>query len=538
MSEIRTNSEFSPWRAYLWPIHRHELKKLIPMLIIFFCVTFDYNVLRTLKESVLVTAQHSGAEVIPFAKVWGVFPGAVLITIFYTWLSDRVSREMVCYIMCSIFLTYFFIFTFFLYPIRDVIHPHSSADFLEGLVPVGFKGLIALYRYWSFTIFYILSELWSSMILTVLFWGFANQITKISEAKRFYGLLGVGVNFSGIFAGQISVYCCTYSPNARLFFGEDVWHQSMIILVSLVLIIGMIALGVFRWMNVSVLKDPRYYDPIHVKTEGEVKGKLSLKESIRFLLKSRYLLWITLIVVLYNVVINLTEVLWKHQVRELYPHPIDYTVYMNHIVSLIGCVATLCSLFVSGSAIRKFGWTFTALLTPAVLTLTSFAFFAFFFLDKSSPGFTLAAIGGVTPLAVVVFLGSLQNILGRAAKYSVFDATKEMAFVPLNPESKLVGKAAIDGVCSRFGKSGGSMILQALLLLFSNLTISAPYIALVLMGIIAVWVFAVKALGKQFNQLTAKSDNEDSPINSNPVFTSSEPNNAILTNNQQTIQNA
>lgn len=535
MSEINTHPEFSPWRAYLWPVHRHELKKLIPMLLIFFFVTFDYNVLRTLKESVLVTAEHSGAEVIPFAKVWGVFPGAVLITLFYTWLSDRLSREMVCYVMCSIFLTYFFVFTFVLYPVRDLLHPHASADYLETLVPVGFKGLIALYRYWTFTIFYVLSELWSSMILTVLFWGFANQITRISEAKRFYGLLGIGVNFSGIFAGQISVYCCTYSPTAKLFFGEDVWHQSMIILVSLVLITGLLALAIFRWMNVNVLNDPRFYDPVHVKTEGEVKGKLSIKESINVLLGSRYLLWIALIVVLYNVVINLTEVLWKHQVRELYPLPIDYTVYMNHIVSYIGCVATLCSLFVSGSAIRKFGWTFTALLTPAILCLTSLSFFAFFFLNKSSPEFALVTLGGATPLMIVVFLGSLQNILGRAAKYSVFDATKEMAFVPLNPESKLVGKAAIDGICSRFGKSGGSMILQAMLLIFSNLTVSAPYVAIVLMGIIGVWVFAVKSLGTQFNQLTQGTDQSGSDVNSSAVAIRDEPSSATFLNEQQTV---
>src|SRR5215203_4376477 len=122
--------EFSSWRSYLWPVHYHELKKLIPMLLIFFFISFDYNVLRTLKDSLLITAKSSGAEVIPFVKVWAMFPGAILMTVFFTWLSNRMPRESVFYIILSIFLTYFFIFTFILYPMRDAIHPHETADAL------------------------------------------------------------------------------------------------------------------------------------------------------------------------------------------------------------------------------------------------------------------------------------------------------------------------------------------------------------------------------------------------------------------------
>lgn len=493
---------FSQWRRYLWPVHHYELKKLIPMLLIFFFISFDYNVLRTLKDSLLITAKSSGAEVIPFVKVWAMFPGAILMTILFTWLSNRLSRDTVFYIIISIFLIYFAVFTFVLYPIRDLIHPHAFADHLESILPKGYMGLVAMFRYWTFTLFYVMSELWSSTVLSVLFWGFANQVTKISEAKRFYGLFGVGANFSGIFAGQASVLCCNWTrQGGTLPIGEDAWHQSLILMVSLILVSGILALAVFRWLNRQVLTDKRYFDPVSVKSEGEVKGKLSFKQSISYLLNSKYLLYIAFIVISYNLVINLTEVLWKHQVKELYPNPNDYTVYMNHIVSIIGMVATISSLFVSGNAIRKCGWTFTALLTPGILLLTSAGFFTFFFVQQISPTLMFSFLG-FTPLALVAFFGSAQNILSRGAKYSVFDATKEMAFVPLNPESKLVGKAAIDGICSRLGKSGGSVVHQSFLILFSTISASAPYVAVVLFGVIIVWVAAVRLLGRQFNDLT------------------------------------
>lgn len=496
--------EFSKWRAFIWPVHYHELKKLIPMLLIFFFISLDYNILRTLKDTLLVTAKSSGAEVIPFVKVWAMFPGTVLMTILFTWLSNRMSRERVFYIIIAGFLAYFFIFTFILYPIRDAIHPHTTADSLQATLPLGFKGLIAMFRYWTFTAFYVMSELWGNIVLFVLLWGFANQVTQLNEAKRFYGLFGIGANLSGIFAGQISVYLCNYSKNCSVTFGEDGWHQSLMLLIGLVLAAGVAALVLFRWLNKKVLTDPRFYDPSHVKTEGEVQGKLSLKESIYFLLKSRYLLCIALIVISYNLVINLTEVVWKHQVSELYPNPTDYTLYMNEIVSIIGLIATLLSLFVSGNAIRKCGWTFTALLTPFILLATSIGFFGLILLNGVSPYAIMTALGS-SPLTLIAFMGSAQNILSRAAKYSVFDATKEMTFVPMTPETKLVGKAAIDGVCGRFGKSGGALIHQGLLVIFSTLASSAPYVAMCLFAIIAFWMGVVVVLGKQFNLLSRQA---------------------------------
>src|SRR4029079_4709201 len=89
--------EFEGWRAFLWPVHRRELKKLIPMLLIFFLISFDYNVLRNLKDTLVVTAKSSGAEVIPFIKVWVMFPGAILFTYIFTRLSNRMQKETVFY---------------------------------------------------------------------------------------------------------------------------------------------------------------------------------------------------------------------------------------------------------------------------------------------------------------------------------------------------------------------------------------------------------------------------------------------------------
>lgn len=508
MSDAQSQSQseshqFTGLQAFLWPVHRYELKKLLPMLLVFFLIFFNYNVLRTMKDALVVTAKDAGAEVIPFIKVWAMFPGAILFTYIFTRLSNRLSREAVIYSMLGLFLLYFFLFTFFIYPSRDALHAHQLADYLQEVLPIGFKGFIAMIRYWSFTIFYVMSELWSPIILFLVFWGFANQVTRVGEAKRFYGLFGIGANFSGFVAGTLSMHCCMHEFNPQLPFGHDAWEQSMIMLISLVLISGGAAIVLLRWMHRKVLTDPRYYDPSDACGDQKIKGKMSMRENFSYLLNSPYLVRLALIVISYNVVINLVEVMWKSEVRALYPNPQDFNVYMSNITRIIGAIATVTALVVSGNSLRKFGWTFTAMLTPFILFVTSIGFFTFFFFKKELADTSLYLLGA-SPLAMAVFFGSAQNIMSRAAKYTVYDATQQMAFVPLDTESKTKGKAAIDGVCSRLGKSTGSLIHQTLLLTFSTLTSSAPYVAGFLFGSIVIWMSSVTWLGKRFNALSEK----------------------------------
>jgi ATP:ADP antiporter, AAA family len=494
--------DFSRLRRFLWPVHRYELKKLVPMLLIFFLLSFDYNVLRCMKDTLVITAENSGAEVIPFIKVWAMFPTSVLMTYIFIRLSNRYTREKVFYVMLSIFLLYFFVFTFFLYPSRELIHPHATADRLQAWLPQGMKGFVAMYRYWMFTSFYVMAELWGNIVLFLLFWGFANQVTKIDEAKRFYGLFGIGTNFSGIAAGQISIFLSQISLNSSNVSGKDAWGESMTLIISLVLLAGVLAIAIFHWLNKHALKDARLAPPVKEESQ-EDKQKFSMRENLKFLATSKYVICITAIVFAYNVVINLVEVLWKQEVLALHPDPLAYNIYMNEITTFIGIVATLTSLLVSGNSIRKFGWTFTAMITPAILLVTSIGFFGFFFL-KSRPDFVLGLFG-IAPLSIVVFFGSLQNIMSRAAKYTVFDATKEMTFIPLKHDEKIKSKAAIDGVCNRLGKSSGSVIYQVLLLAVSSITACVPYVAVCLFGIIGIWMIAVKSLGKRFQELTSNS---------------------------------
>lgn len=477
------------------------------MFFMFFLIAFNYNSLRSYKDTVVITAQHSGAETIPFIKMWAVLPSAILLTFLFTRLANRFSRETVFYIMMSLFLSMFFLFAFVLYPYRDMLHPHELADRLQALLPAGFKGFIAIFRNWTFTLFYCVCELWSTAIMSVLFWGFANEVTNIHEAKRYYGILTTGGNIAAILAGRMAIY---YSGNVFLPwlpYGKTAWDQSIFFLTCTVIGSGLLTIALFRWLNARVLTPSTRAQPIHEKPQ---KVKLSMRENFAYLARSKYLICIALIVMAYNLAINLVEVVWKNQMKELYPAPSDYNTYMGQVMIAMAIIASVIGLFTTSNILRRYSWTSCAMITPIIVGLTGVAFFSLVLFQHW--GFHwIAVFLGASPLVLSVTLGSIQNCLSRASKYTLFDATKEIAFIPLSPESKLKGKAAIDGVGSRLGKSGGSVIYQGLILSFSTVVLSTPYVAAIFLAVILIWGLSITSLGKQFDQLAAENAKLDIP---------------------------
>ena len=430
------------------------------MLVIYSLIVFNYSLLRGAKDALLITAPQSGAIAIPFIKVWVILPMAFLSTLIFTRLSNRFNREKVFYIIISAFLTFFALFGFVLYPLHEHLHPHVLADQLQAWLPTGLQGAVALFRNWTFALFYVMSELWGTMIMTVLFWGFANEVTSVNEAKRFYAILGVGANMATVCAGFVGIFLSSHFLHTTLMAGGDRWGQSIFLITSLIVVTGLLAMLLYRKLtHASFQKEIVESRPLR---EGSAL-RMGIRKNFSYLAKSKYLICIAIIVLTYNLSLNLVEVVWKDQVLQLFPYAADYNVFMDKSLIYIGIVSTLFSFFICGQVLRRFGWTVGAYLTPIILFFSGLFFFITVLWRDAPFTQNFAHLAGTTPLVLCAYLGMIQNVLSRASKFTFFDVTKEMAFIPLNAESKLKGKAAIDGVGSRFGKSGGSVFHQFLL---------------------------------------------------------------------------
>lgn len=503
MTTQTATAQFGKWRSFFWPIHNHELKKLLPMFFMLFFISFVYSALRNVKDALVVTAPGSGAEAILFLKVFGVIPISLILMLVYAKLSNVLNKEKLFYATISPFLIFFILFATVLYPAHQFLHPTELADKLQTVLPAGLSGLIATFRNWTFSLFYIFSELWGSFIFSLLFWGFANDITKVTEAKRFYALFGLGANFALYAAGDVVRLVNTLgTPDVAP--AGDPWQTSLNYLTTITVLSGILVMVIYRWITRNVLTDPRFYEPSEQGKLKKEKPKMSMGESFKFLAKSRYMLCIAILVLAYNIIINLIEVTWKNQMGLQFPIKADYSNFMGMYQKALAVTTIVMMLFVSSNVLRRFGWAITAYITPVVLLITGIGFFSFIiFKDSLSP---MVAALGTTPLMLAVIFGTIQNVMSKASKYSLFDPTKEMAYIPLDQESKVKGKAAIDTVGARLGKAGGSGVQLGLIAIFGSLASVTPYIGGIMVFIIMGWMWAIKQLNeKEFKAIEKKA---------------------------------
>lgn len=492
---------FSRIRNFFWPIYNYELKKLIPMFTLFFLITFVYNVLRIMKIAIVVTAKGSGAEIISFLKIFGVLPGALILTYIYTALISRFSRERVFYTMLAGFLIYFAVFLIFLYPNHDKLQLDLLANYLQNnwFVGSGYKGLISVIRHLNLSIFYVLTEMWSSVVLSTLFWGFANEVTKIDEAKRFYAVFALGANSSGVFCGLFAQFIRKIAYNPLLPFDEA--NQWVFYNLSFVLFLGLIIIAMFYWLNRSVF----HMENIQSLQIPKKANKISLTECFKYLVSSKYLTYIVIIVVSYNIVYNLADVMWTDKIKQVYQNSKDFNAYMSQVGLATGVLAVLFTFIISGNVIRYYGWTITALITPIIWLLTSMGVFSEIVFDGTVLMDMISALIS-NPVNFFLLLGSIQICFGRSCKYTVFDETKEISFIPLSKQNQRKSKAVVDGLASRFGKSGGSLIYITLFMFVGDVQHAVPYVAVIMFIAMILWIYAVFGLGKIIDSVIHQPD--------------------------------
>jgi len=506
MSAVAANAE-PVANAKSTPSFNKTIKKLLPLGTMLFFILFNYTILRDTKDVLVVTAPNSGAEIIPFLKTYVNLPSAIGFTVLYSSLCNRMSTDKVFYIVMSAFLGFFGSFATIIYPNRMLLHPNAAADWLTLILPAFFKPMIAIFRNWTYALFYTLANLWGSVVVSLLFWGFSNEITTVDEAKKYYPLFGLMANVALIFSGQYVKYVS--SLRSGLPIGADPWGHSLKLLMGAVMGGGAVIVALMAYMQTNVLTDPACVDPNMEKKRKKQKTKMSMGESMKFLSNSPYIRDLALMVIGYGMAINMVEVSWKSSLKLAFPDPNAYSAFMGNFSSTTG-VVTLLMMFAGSKIFKRFGWGTAALITPVTILITGVIFFSLtLFPNFFTP---ITAKLGLTPLLLAVYVGALQNILSKGAKYSLFDPAKEMAYIPLDAESKTKGKAAVDVIGSPLGKSGGSIIQQILIALFGTLSASTPYLGGILGLITVVWLKATKSLAVQFNAKQEELEKKTWPI--------------------------
>lgn len=106
-------------------------------------------------------------------------------TALYAKLCDRLEQKNVFYACTIPFLIFFALFAWTIYPNVGFLHPHGFVDGIAAMLPAGFSAPLSIIRNWSYAMFYVMAEMWGSVVASLLFWSFANEVTTVDEAKKY-----------------------------------------------------------------------------------------------------------------------------------------------------------------------------------------------------------------------------------------------------------------------------------------------------------------------------------------------------------------
>ncbi|MDR2074055.1 MAG: NTP/NDP exchange transporter [Oscillospiraceae bacterium] len=489
MGESGGAPEFGKVRSVLWPIHGFELKKFLPMSILMFCVLFVYTAVRDLKDIfVQKYAVLGGPELISALKLWFVLPVSFVVAGIFASMVSKLGMKKTFYIISSFYALFFFIFAFFLFPNRDVIHMNASGiTSMRESWPRFFYYIVPCLGNWSYSLFYILAEIWGSLAISSLFWFLANQITKKTEVKRFFGLYSLLGNVGTFIAGSY-IYNMSHVKGAA-------FDGNVKLLSCIAGVFSVATMLTYYYITKVVMTDPTQYDPSQVVSKKK-KKKIGFFDGIKVIATNNYLFLIFLLPIGYGIGMNLYEGVWKAQMAQTLTNASDYA-RMQGIVSMATAIMTFVLTFIGANIMRRTSWKFSALTTPVLILGLGLLFFVLMFVKS----YGLAYIMGMSVPLVAVWVGLMIDAMGKGIKYVLFDSTKSMAYIPLDEQTKAYGQASVELIGGRSGKAGGALITYTLLNFIApgSLLLSHTYTMFVLFAIImVVWIWAVIKLNRSY----------------------------------------
>lgn len=488
----------------IWPIRLEELPKFFSITALMFCILFIQNVIRATKDSVVNTM--IGPESVSFLKLWGVMPAAILYAIIYVKLVNTFKPETLFNIIISSFIAFFIFFALIVFPHSNYIH--MSTEYSNSLIQLypNFKWFILLGANWGYSLFYVVAELWPNAAFSVLFWQFVNSITKVDESKRFYPMFALFGQTGLFFSGSLLVAQSKigdYLHNS-LGIASNSQIASLQFVMLVVITLAVFCLIIFKFINSKIL-DVSANDLI--KFKAEKREKMSVVDSFRLALSSKYIMLIAVMLICYGLSINLVEGPWKKMVANVYPSTQENLAFVGSYLRMTG-ILTISFVLVGSNIIRFFGWYAAAIITPAIMLATG----SVFYYSANFNSETLTAIClmiGYDPIMLAIIFGAIQNVVTKSTKYTLFDSTKEMAYVPLEEDLKVRGKAAVDSIGNKLGKSMSAFIQSTIFFIFPAATFESisPYLMVIFFVVCVIWLWAVRSLGKEYEKEVKKNEN-------------------------------
>lgn len=427
-------------RKNFFDIKKNEWPNVLLMSLFFFMVIATFWVLKPLKRGLLVNfyqdnplqllgTSFAGAEVEQLAKVVNMIVVYAIVVLF-TYLSRKLKRQHL-----NLFLNLFFGGLFILFAIL-LKSPDPATS-------------------WSF---YVLGDMFNSAMVT-FFWAYSNDIFNSDQAKRTYGIVGLGGIIGGIVGSTFVVG----------YVGEV--GRSTLLYFCLIPLAVMVTIGYIVNRRAKPAPEKKEQKPC-----AEGKRCNALFEGANIVFRSKYLIAIVGIIGLYEIVSNIVDFQLSATIASGISGDLEKDAYFGFVGQITSIISLIVQLFLTSFVMKRYGVGIALLFLPIAITLGSIGFLV------------------IPSLLFVTIMSASDNSLN----YSINQSAKEALYTPTEQDVKYKAKAFIDMFIQRFAK-----VLAVVL----NLVVAAwvglehvRWLSIVCLIILVFWMLVVRYAGREFEK--------------------------------------
>jgi AAA family ATP:ADP antiporter len=309
---------------------------------------------------------------------------------------------------------------------------------------------------WVFPTFYVWVKVFGVLGATQI-WTLANYVLTTREAKRVFGMVGVGGIAGGILSGFLS------KTMVKSFGTES-------LLLAMTLFVFICAgLVILVWRSGRVVVGEAQGRP----GESAETGSRSLLASMQLLVASPYLRAIAIVICISSLVTTLTGWQFLAIGQQFLVKKDVMAIFFANFYFYGGVLGLLFQLLLTARFLRRFGIGTALFVLPVTVFLGSAGLLAF------------------GTLASVVVLKGFDYVL----RYSVDKSTTELLYLPIAARVKLQVKWFIDTVIWRMGDGLSGLIV----LIFANFMHFSPrQISWIVLLLLSGWLVAVSIAQRQY----------------------------------------
>lgn len=295
------------------------------------------------------------------------------------------------------------------------------------------------------------------VFLIEAFWMFANTVYRTESAARLYGLFCAGGSLGAAAGARFSRWLLAQGLDTS----QVLW----------------VAAGIFVLISLGALL-MHQLTPVQPREVAEPSERVRWRDGFSAMGKSRLLMWLLVLVLTTQLLINLVDYQFNGVVQEAYPDRDARTAAMSRVYEWISYGA-LAMQVLTGPLLKTLKLPGTMLALPLLVGGAATAMIVL-------PRFLTAAIAKVTT---------------KVVDYSLFRATKELLYIPLTYREKVQGKAVIDILGYRAAKAGASLLLLGMASLGVGRSLAG--VGAVIIALAALWAAAALILLRHYRAASA-----------------------------------